>query len=181
MSYLGGTDSRHRFFGDNARAIAQVETRRNPLAFSMYAVVMALGLIFVFHLFAQNRTEHDLFPHVSPWAIFAWKWMMSVGGLASTVTLLFNPRPSPHWPDIVDLLHLEAIFAGISSVGLAIYLIVVVHLTGFEASYQAIAFFGFIILGHVWRTKDCVVDARKLVKLNESLKAEQAAHDAPAS
>lgn len=161
--------SDRRFFGDAARPISEVEMRRHPLAFALYAVVLMLGVVFVFHWYAANRSDSDLFPDVSPWAIFAWKWMMVVGGGLALTTLIVSPRPSPHWPDLADLLHLEGVFAIVAAFGMLVYIVVVVHLEGLAGSTQALSIYGILILGHIWRGYQAIRDAVRLERLARHL------------
>jgi hypothetical protein len=154
-----------RFFGNDSRPIAQIISRRHPLAVSLYTVVLLLGVVFVFHWYSANRSQSDLFPGVSPWAIFAWKWMMVTGGGGALAAVLSRPRTSPHWPDLADLLHLEAIAAFVAAFGMLVYLIVVVHLAGLSQSGQALAIYGVLIVGHVWRGTQAVKDSGRLEQL----------------
>lgn len=158
---------KERFFGGDARPIAQGVTRRHPMAAGLYAVVMLLGAIFVFHLYAANRTESQLFPGIDHWVTFLWKWMLVLGGAGALFTISLSPRVSPHWPDLSDLLHLEAIFAVVAAFGLLVYVGVVIHLQGIAQSYQAIAIYAVMIVSHVWRAVDAVKDAKRLEELAE--------------
>jgi ABC-type transport system involved in cytochrome c biogenesis permease subunit len=151
-----------RFFGDAAGPIAEVETRRHPLAFVVYAIVFLLGIVFIFHWYPSNRQQGDLFQGVSPWAVYTWKWMMLVGGLVTMAVIAVNPRPSPHWPDLADLLTLEGIFGIVSAIGMLIYITVVVHLTGFHQALQGMLFYGALIGGHVYRAPQAIKHARAL-------------------
>lgn len=159
------SDTERRFFGSDSRPIAQIISRRHPLAIALYTVVCLLGVVFVLHWYSANRSESDLFPGVTPWAIFAWKWMMVTGGGGALAAVLTRPRVSPHWPDLADLLHLEAIAAFVAAFGMLVYLVVVVHLAGLDQSGQALAIYGVLILGHVWRGLQAVKDARRLEQL----------------
>jgi hypothetical protein len=161
--------SDRRFFGEAARPIAEVEMRRHPLAFTMYGIVCFLGLIFILHLYGPNRSDHDLFPGVSSWAIFTWKWMMVVGGAGAVTALAVNPRHSPHWPDLADLLHIEAVFAIVAAFGMLVYIVVVVHLQGWDDSYQALVIYGALIFGHVARGVQAIIDAIRLEGLAQAL------------
>lgn len=158
-----------RFFGGDSRAVAQIVSRRHPLAFALYMVVFLLGAVFVFHWYAANRSETDLFPGIPHLWIFAWKWMMVCGGGGAVITLLINPRPSPKWPDIADLLHMEAIAAIVAAFGMTVYIVVVVHLEGWVGSTQALAIYGTLILGHIWRGAQAIKDSFRLQQLAEKL------------
>lgn len=157
--------AKYLFFGKDARPIAEVISRRHPLAFAMYAVVFLLGAVFVFHWYAHGVHESALFPGVSPWAIFAWKWMMVSGGGGGLLCLITKPRPAPHWPDITDLLHFEGIAAIVGAFGLSIYLVVVVHLLGLHDSGPSIVLFGTIVAGHLVRAGQAIHDATRLQRL----------------
>jgi len=163
-----------RFFGVAARPVSQIEMRRHPLSYAAYGVVAIVGLAFVFHQYGRF-TEAQLFPGVSPWAIFAWKWMMVLGGLGCIVSLLVEPRPRPKWPDMADLLHIEAVFALVAAVGMLIYLVVQIHITGFSQGKITIGVFGLLIVGHLWRGIQCRRDARTLEALATA--AEKAAQE----
>lgn len=139
--------------------------RRHPLALALYLVVFLLGLVFITHWYGPNHTEADLFPHVSPWAIFAWKWMMLTGGGVATLSLLLKPRTTGLWPDLADLLHFEGIAAFVAGWGLLIYLVVIVHVTGVSQSGPALALYGVLILGHWWRGAQAIADANRLETL----------------
>lgn len=168
---LFGDDPHHRFFGTSSRAVSEIVMRRHPFSFTLYGIVTMLGTIYVFHLYGAGRGDHDLFGNTSEWAIFAWKWLMVSGGLGAILAVLLNPRLHPHWPDIVDLLHIEAIFAGTAAGGMAVYLAVDIHLQGVEQAYQATGIYGLLIAGHVWRSIQCARDANHLQDLQEALDA----------
>lgn len=163
MSFIG--DRTPRFFGDDSRPISEVVMRRHPLAMALYLVVFLLGMIFLTHFGYGQHTEADLFPHTNPWVIWAWKVMMVTGGGGAFATLMASPRPSPHWPDIADLLHLEGIASIVGGFGLLIYLVAVTHITGWHQSGPAIAVYGVIILGHAIRGGQAIHDALRLERL----------------
>lgn len=156
---------RLKFFGKDARPIAEVVMRRHPLAFALYTVVFLLGMIFVTHFGYGTHTEHDLFPGVSPIVIVGWKVMMVGGGGGAVLTLLARPRPSPHWPDIADLLHLEGIASGVAGMGLLVYLVSVINVQGLHTSGPAIVYFGTLIAGHVVRGRQAIRDSIRLKEL----------------
>lgn len=153
-----------RFFGNDARPIGEVVMRRHPLALGMYAIVFLLGLIFTTHFGYGQHTEADLFPGVSGWAILGWKVLMLLGGGGALVCLLTPPRPSPKWPDLADLLHLEGITAIVAAFGLMTYLAAVVSIMG-EDSGPSLAFFGVMVLAHFWRAAQAISDAQRLEAL----------------
>ena len=93
------------------RPVAQIVTRRHPLAFALYLTVLIMGVIFVFHWFGTHQTTEALFPGIPWWVIFAWKWEMLLGGALAAGSLTASPRSGPGWPDLADLLHLEGIGA----------------------------------------------------------------------
>lgn len=155
-----------RFFGDDSRTVAQIVTRRHPLAFAVYSVVFLLGCVFVFHAYGPH-TESELFPGISRWWIAAWKWMMVSGGLGAMVCLSTKPRTDGHWPDLADLLHLEGIAAIVAGFGLLTYTVAIVDLTGFADARPALLIYGALILGHVWRGWQAISDGRRLEVLAE--------------
>jgi hypothetical protein len=165
------------FFGADARPIAQAITRRHPLALALYAVVFMLGMIFLTHFGYGAHTEADLFPGVSEWAIWGWKVLMVVGGGGALVVLGTNPRPSPHWPDIADLLHLEGIAAIIAAMGLVVYVVAIIAAHGLPQSGPALTVYGVIIGGHIVRAYQVIYDAMRLQRLAQL--AEDANDDAP--
>lgn len=164
MSLFGNDDNR-LLFGADTRPVAQGITRRHPMAIGLYAVVMLLGAIFVFHLYAPNRNEAQLFPGVNHWITFTWKWSMLLGGLGAITAIWLTPRVQPHYPDLVDLLHLEAIFAIVSTFGLLVYIYVVVRLEGVSQSYQAIGVYAAMVIAHAARAYQCSKDAKRLEAL----------------
>lgn len=153
-------------FGKDTRPLSQVVTRRHPLAMAMYAMVGFLGLVFIFHWYGHH-TEQELFPGVASWVIFAWKWMMVVGGVGGVASLLCKPRVTPHWPDLSDLLHIEGIMAIVGAFGLLTYLLAIVHVAGLSQSGPAIAVYTVLISGHVWRGVQAIKDAGRLELLSE--------------
>lgn len=155
----------HLFFGKDARPIAEIVSRRHPLAFALYTVVFLLGLVFICHWYTAGVKESTLFPGVNEWIIFTWKWMMVTGGGGALLMLSLNPRRSPHWPDISDLLHLEGIAAIVGGFGVAVYLVVIVNLTGVHDSAPAVTIYGVIIAGHITRAIQAIHDAKRLQRL----------------
>lgn len=155
----------HHFFGADARPIAQVMTRRHPLAMALYMVVFLLGIIFVTHFGYGQHTEKDLFPGVSEWAIWGWKVCMVGGGGGAFIVLCLNPRPSPHWPDLADLLHLEGIAAIVAATGLLTYLVAIIDVMGWHQSGPALVLYGVIILGHAARATQAIKDSVRLERL----------------
>lgn len=168
------------FFGKDARPISEVIMRRHPLAVALYFVVMMLGVIFVLHWYTHGVDEAKLFPGVSPWAIFAWKWMMVSGGGGALVCLFTKPRPSPHWPDLSDLLHMEGIAAMVAAFGLTTYAVTIIHLMGFSDSAPAIVLYGSIIAGHLVRAAQAIHDAQRLQALAQIAEDHQEARDVAA-
>lgn len=168
------------FFGKDARPISEVIMRRHPLAMALYGVVFLLGLVFVLHWYAHGVSEKTLFPGVSEWAIFAWKWMMVSGGGGALICLWAKPRPSPHWPDLADLLHLEGIAAIVGAFGLFTYLIVVINLMGFSDSAPAVVIYGVIVVGHFVRAYQAIWDASRLQRLATLAETAQEVRDAAA-
>jgi hypothetical protein len=160
--------SEHHFFGADARPIAQVISRRHPLALAMYAVVFLLGMIFLTHFGYGSHTEADLFPGVSPWAIWGWKVMMVTGGGGAFAVLCTNPRPSPHWPDLADLLHLEGIAALVAGLGLTVYLVALLDIMGWHQIGPAVAVYGVIIVGHGFRAFQALKDSYRLERLAQA-------------
>lgn len=150
-----------RFFGDDSRTVAQIVSRRHPLAFAVYGAVFLIGMVFVVHAYGPH-TESELFPGISRYWIAAWKWMMVSGGLGAMVCLCTKPRTDGHWPDLADLLHLEGIAAMVAGFGLATYLFAIVDLTGFVTARPAILIYGALIVGHVWRGGQAISDGRRL-------------------
>lgn len=174
---LFGADEKHRFFGSSSRAVAEIVMRRHPFSYTLYGIVSVLGAIYVFHLYGMGRGDHDLFGSTSEWAIFAWKWLMVLGGIGAILSITANPRPHPHWPDIVDLLHAEAIFAGTAAGGMLIYLAVDIHLQGISQAYQATGIYGLLIGGHIWRSLQCARDANHLQDLQNAVRHVASIHN----
>ena len=89
----------------------------------------------------------------------------------AVLTLLTKPRPSPLWPDISDLLHLEGIAAIVAAFGLMVYLLVVVRVMGFTHSGPAITLYGVLIIAHFVRAKQAIHDAKRLKELANLMEA----------
>lgn len=156
------------FFGDNSRPIAQIVSRRHPLAFGVYATVMFLGLVFVFHWYGVH-SQAELFPGVSIWAIAVWKWSMVIGGGGALLCIAVRPREAPHWPDIADLLHLEGAAAILAAFGMVVYLYENVQVNGISLSGPAFAIYLSLITAHVFRGIQAIRDAVRLERLSKWL------------
>lgn len=98
------------------RYIAALTTRRHPLAFASYMVAAVLGGTLLLGL-AETVVVHGM----TLFTRWVWEIMLSVGGVGGVMTLLMRPRMAHGWPDLVDLLHLEAIMAFACSIGFLTY------------------------------------------------------------
>lgn len=156
--------------------MAQVVSRRHPLAFAMYVMVLCLGLIFIFQWFGTGQTENAIFPGVPEWMIETWKWEMTTGAAVSVLGLLLPARQSPSWPDLADLLHFEAVGSFVSAIGLATFASAGVILTGPSHAVSSLVLYGVLVLGHLWRSGQALWEARKLVRLATALAVEEARH-----
>lgn len=161
------------------RTVAQVTSRRHPLAFSVYLLVLVLGAVFVFHLFGSHQTQNTLFPGIEPWVISMWKWMMCGGAALSLFGLLCKERTTPGWPDIADLLHLEAIGAVLQGFGMLVYTTAAVFVyhhmhKPLTDAIPGLVIYGAIIAGLVWRGVQAIQDARRLERLATMLALEEA-------
>ena len=155
------------------RPVAQVTSRRHPLAFAVYLLVLVMGLIFVFHWFGVHAAQHALFPHVPGWVILMWKWEMVSGGFGASGALLTRPRLSPHWPDIADLLHIEAIGALVCAFGLTTYATAITNLVGFQKAAPSLSLYTLLIGGLVFRGIQAFAEARRLERLAVALVVEE--------
>jgi len=155
------------------RPVAQIVTRRHPLAFALYLTVLIMGVIFVFHWFGTHQTTEALFPGIPWWVIFAWKWEMLLGGALAAGSLTASPRSGPGWPDLADLLHLEGIGALTCAFGLATYAAAVESLVGFDKAAPAISLYIVLVLGLVTRGIQAFREARRLERMVTALTVEE--------
>lgn len=144
----------------------------------MYAMVLVLGLIFVFQLFGAHKTQAAIFPHIPGWVIFLWKWEMTLGATLSLFGLACPARAKGHWPDLADLLHMEGIGAFVSAFGLATYATATISLTGLHNAYPGLIIYGVLVAGHIWRGVQSLREARRLEMIVEVLShIEEARHE----
>lgn len=129
-------------------------TRRHPLAMTSYACTLVLGIVFTF-----NILETTSLPGVRPLWDWAWKLMLDTGGLFGVVALLTKPRLSPKWPDLADLLHIEAIAAFVSGLGFIVYAVSITNLVHHLAGSVAVLF--VMGAGMLWRSVQARSEAKK--------------------
>jgi hypothetical protein len=151
------------------KPLAQVVTRRHPLAIASYFFTLVLGFVFLIHWYGTKVDEHLLFHGTPEFVIWSWKLELFIGSAAALFGVLMRPRITPHWPDIADLLHTEAIGAAFSGFGLTTYLVVILHLTGFEHAGPSAVIFVPLIVGRFWRATQALIEARALEALAQTL------------
>lgn len=156
--------------GKHRQPTPAVTSRRHPLAFAAYFLVLVLGLVFVFQLFGTNQTEKALFPDISPWLIRLWEWEMVLGAIASLTGLLGKPRVSSGWPDLADLLHVEGIGALLQGFGMTTYLAAAMSVYvemhhPLRDSIPGLLIYLGIITGLFVRGIQALRDARRMEKL----------------
>lgn len=91
-------------------------SRLHPLAFTCYTITVLFGTLFTFHLMHTEALQG-----VHPWVDWTWRVMLLVGGLFGLASICTPPRKEPDWPDLVDLLRIESMAAGLSGLGWVIY------------------------------------------------------------
>lgn len=155
------------------QSVAQVVTRRHPLAVASYTFTLILGLIFLVHWYGTRVDERVLFHGIPVWVIWSWKLELFLGSAAALVGVLARPRMSPHWPDIADLLHLEAIGAALSGFGLLTYAVAIVDLVGLHAASPDLAVFAPLIAGRFFRSVQALREGRSLESLAQALQDEE--------
>jgi hypothetical protein len=91
-------------------------TRDHPLAYGLYAATFLLGLTLLTG-YVDTVSLHG-FDQVMA---ILWKLQMLTGGLAALWAIWQKPKMTPHWPDLGDLLRVEAIAAGQGACGYMVY------------------------------------------------------------
>lgn len=149
-----------------------ITSRRHPLAFAAYAMVLMMGLIFVTEWLDIGAVP--IFSHLHRYWIWLWEYELVTGGLVSLVTLTLRPRVSPHWPDLADLLHLEAIGAFVSACGVLTYLLAAISLLGLDRVGPSGTILGVLFVGLVIRSFTALSDARQVERLGRVVDAVKA-------
>jgi|SRR3954464_14272169 len=91
-------------------------TRDHPLAYGLYTATFLLGLTLLTG-YVDTVSLHG-FDQVMA---IMWKLQMLTGGLAALWAIWQKPRMTPNWPDLGDLLRVEAIAAGQAACGYGVY------------------------------------------------------------
>lgn len=137
-----------------------ITTRWHPLAVTLYALTFVLGFCFTFHLLHTGALIG-----VAPWADWLWRIELFIGGAGGLFSVLVRPRPEPEWPDLVDLLRIEGMTAGLSGLGWITYSVSIWTLThSFSVFVLAL---GVIGLGLVARSGQATFDAAKAKQLGD--------------
>lgn len=129
-------------------------TRAHPLAIASYCCTFLLGFCLTFGLFGTRALSG-----VDP--LFDWTWRLELltGGLAGMVLCSIRPRISPGWPDLADLLRLEAIGAFVGGSGFVIYAYSITELAH-EPTLPATVL-GAMGLGMVTRSIQAFIEGRR--------------------
>jgi hypothetical protein len=100
-------------------------SRLHPLAVTAYALTLEFGLLFTFHLMHTQALQG-----VQVWVDWAWRIMLLLGGALGLFSIFSRPKEAPDWPDLVDLLKLEGMSAGLSGLGWAVYAFSISEVSG---------------------------------------------------
>lgn len=146
-------------------AFTSIVTRRHPIAIASYLFTLMFGLVFVFGLLDSSRAVIDLFPGISEWLIRLWEAELTLGSLACVAAMVLPVRQFPQWPDLADLLHVEAIGAFVSGLGLATYLVAMTELHGWPDVTPDLSVFGTLAVGRFWRSAQAFKEHTRLEKL----------------
>lgn len=137
-----------------------VTTRRHPLAFTGYAITFMLGLTFLIRPFV----EHSILISLNPVWRALWIFELISGGLMGMAILSLPPRDEKRWPDLADLIRLEAIAAFVSAAGLFTYAAGIIDIAGWINAAWILV--GFLALGMIARAVQArFFDAKKIESL----------------
>jgi hypothetical protein len=91
-------------------------TRDHPLAYGLYTATFLLGLTLLTG-WVDTVSLHG-FDQIMA---ILWKLQMLTGGIMALWAIWQKPKMTPHWPDLGDLLRVEAIAAGQAACGYLVY------------------------------------------------------------
>jgi len=154
------------------REARTITSRRHPLAFAAYSMVLMLGIIFVTRWLDIGAVP--IFAHLDRVWIYLWEWELVSGGAVSILALCARPRLSPHWPDLADLLHIEAIGAFVGACGVLTYLLAAIKLLGLSKVGPSGTILALLSLGLLYRAVQGLRDARHVARLGRVVDAVRA-------
>lgn len=144
-----------------------ITSRRHPLAFASYLVTFILG-----GLFAVGVLDTDAFTNLHPFWKIVWEAELVAGGAAGLVMLLVKPRIKPHWPDLADVLRLEAIAAFVGGLGFLTYCVSLSSATHRFSSVDVLL--GVMGCGMLVRSAQALYECRYVEQMAELSSAAQA-------